>query len=337
MRRLAISLLLSTFVAGASAAPRQVPSAATLVPQPAIATIRDDVVQSLVALFPPALVRIYLNPGTEGFGASLALDLRHKGYAVAESRDSAAAAPGFDLAYQLDRVAGDLYHITLKIGPYTMARAYLAGASAVEPAGAWSFDITNATPDIRERIEVAREQRHSPGQPATTTAAAAATAYSDAGSPEWAAWLRAGPPPAQPPHFQPTAQAPAIRVQAPETPPPLPSDRGSPESVASVPVSASASPPPPDPTPTPAKSSAGPWRVQLGAYRGQADAALYAAVLLRRHAAALSTASPYYLESGTIVPHTLLQAGPYATRADALSVCRALRASRADCIVVMGG
>ncbi|WP_254054397.1 SPOR domain-containing protein [Sphingorhabdus sp. EL138] len=130
-----------------------------------------------------------------------------------------------------------------------------------------------------------------------------------------------------------TAQLPASKAVAPvPTPAPKPV---APPSVATPPAPAPAKAPPlakPAPAPAPAPvrtATTGNWRVQLGAFGDQNKAkALWNN--LEKRVSALNNLQPYLVAAGSI---TRLQAGPFATKAQASKVCGSVKASGNDCIV----
>jgi cell division protein FtsN len=104
-------------------------------------------------------------------------------------------------------------------------------------------------------------------------------------------------------------------------------------------VAARAEPPPPAPAPTraaPAPASAparaagaaGPWRVQLGAFSvaGNADR-LWTRL---SHRPELAGKAKLTIPAGRV---TKLQAGGFATQAQAESACRTLKSAGQDCLV----
>lgn len=91
------------------------------------------------------------------------------------------------------------------------------------------------------------------------------------------------------------------------------------------PAPKSAAPRPAAPVPA---SSAGDWRVQLGAFSEDGRArSLWSS--LSGKIVGLSAYQPYYVKGG---PVTRLQAGPLASSADAQRLCSRLKAAGADCI-----
>jgi uncharacterized protein len=82
--------------------------------------------------------------------------------------------------------------------------------------------------------------------------------------------------------------------------------------------------------PVPSATTAGAWRIQLGAFStpGAADTLWKS---LRGQVPTLSGKQPYLVKSGAI---TRLQAGSYASRGAADSACNAVRSSGSSCMVV---
>ncbi len=79
-------------------------------------------------------------------------------------------------------------------------------------------------------------------------------------------------------------------------------------------------------------ASSGGYRIQLGAFSNQAGADVMWKSL-RGRVASLSTKQPYLVRAGNI---TRLQAGGYASRADAERACSSVRSSGNSCLVVGG-
>lgn len=109
------------------------------------------------------------------------------------------------------------------------------------------------------------------------------------------------------------------------TPPPVGSDPA--DTTNSGPIYTPYTPPPtataPPPAPAPVRSappaaSSGSWRVQLGAFTTRANAQ----ALWSRLSGRMAGAQPSYVAAGNVVR---LQAGPYASRAAAISVCASIR------------
>jgi cell division septation protein DedD len=86
----------------------------------------------------------------------------------------------------------------------------------------------------------------------------------------------------------------------------------------------------PVPAPVPAAVAAsGPWRVQLGAFSAESGAnAQWKSVSAK--VGALAGKQRYLLKAGSV---TRLLAGPLASQADAEKLCKAVKASGADCLI----
>jgi cell division septation protein DedD len=139
----------------------------------------------------------------------------------------------------------------------------------------------------------------------------------------------------------PAAGAPVVReAPRPVKSAPLPPSETSrpPAKVATAtppPPKAAPAPAPAKPAPAPAKVSATPapartgnWRVQLGAFSEDARArSLWASI--KGKVSGLSGYQSYLEKSGGV---TRLQAGPLASQADAEKLCRAIKASGAECM-----
>ncbi len=122
-----------------------------------------------------------------------------------------------------------------------------------------------------------------------------------------------------------TAQLPASQAVRPApTPKPI-----TPAAVKPAPAPVAA-PPVAKPAPAPVQTAAnGKWRVQLGAFGNQNKAkALWNN--LEKRVSALNGLQPYLVDAGSI---TRLQAGPFATKAQASKMCNTVKASGNDCIV----
>ncbi len=88
-------------------------------------------------------------------------------------------------------------------------------------------------------------------------------------------------------------------------------------------------PTPPAVAPAPVQAMAGNWRVQLGAFRDENKAKnLWNS--LEGRMSGLQSLQPYLVKAGGI---TRLQAGPFATRSQADSMCASIKAAGSDCIV----
>ena len=113
--------------------------------------IASDVAAQLVALYPPAQVRLDLQHATEdAFGVALIAKLRGSGYAIAERAGQARAGPdpavmtrdqradaGRALRYIVDRPTPDLFRATVLIDDESLSRAYTEARGEFLPFGAW--------------------------------------------------------------------------------------------------------------------------------------------------------------------------------------------------------
>lgn len=122
-------------------------------------------------------------------------------------------------------------------------------------------------------------------------------------------------------YISPTDRQRGVRLAERSTPPPRPG-RPLPK-----PVMARGGKPMLAATPSAAPPAAGNWRIQLGAFRDQANAE----TLWSRVHPRLGTATPTYAKAGAVVR---LQAGGYATKAAAQRACTA---AGAPCVVVAPG
>ncbi len=116
------------------------------------------------------------------------------------------------------------------------------------------------------------------------------------------------------PNAAPTRPAPVVVARAEPTPPP------SRQAVVRT--------PPPAAAPAPARATGGPWRIQLGAFSVAGNADKLWAQLSRRPELAGKT--KLTIPAGRV---TKLQAGGFATQAQADTACRALKAAGQDCLV----
>lgn len=130
-----------------------------------------------------------------------------------------------------------------------------------------------------------------------------------------------------------TAQLPASQTVTP-APVQKPAPEPAPEPVVPAPVAkpapAPVATPVSKPTPAPVRAAvSGKWRVQLGAFGNQNKAkALWNT--LEKRVSGLNNLQPYLVAAGNI---TRLQAGPFATKAQANQMCNTVKASGNDCIV----
>lgn len=135
-----------------------------------------------------------------------------------------------------------------------------------------------------------------------------------------------------------TARLPASEAATPVT---IPTPTPTPRPVAPSPVTPSevkptpapaAAPPVERPAPVPAPVqtiSDGKWRIQLGAF-GDKDKAKALWNILEKRVSDLNGLQPYLVTAGSF---TRLQAGPFATKAQASKICSTVKASGNDCIV----
>ncbi len=103
-----------------------------------------DVVQKLVALYPPARTRFNLqHAAPDAFGSALVDTLRAKGYALAEFKPGAAdtSAPSsadLSMTYVVDQpLDAGLYRVTVQIDKQSLSRLYQGRDGALAPAGYW--------------------------------------------------------------------------------------------------------------------------------------------------------------------------------------------------------
>ena len=131
-------------------------------------TLAVNVVHKLTELYPPAKARLKLTQkASDPFGLALVRLLRERGYAVLEfaqnsktvKKDtkvtqgsstkissknlvepgSAEEASSLALSYILDTAGSpNMYHLTLKVGPKTISRAYVVKDGQTVAAGYWA-------------------------------------------------------------------------------------------------------------------------------------------------------------------------------------------------------
>ncbi|WP_336963368.1 SPOR domain-containing protein [Sphingobium aquiterrae] len=131
--------------------------------------------------------------------------------------------------------------------------------------------------------------------------------------------VKAAPPPPSE-----VARPPVKTATAAPTPPAKPAPRPAATPVPAKPATATT----PARAPAPAPARTGNWRVQLGAFSDDARAkTLWSS--LKGKVSGLSGYQSYLEKAGNV---TRLQAGPIASQADAEKLCRAIKASGADCI-----
>ncbi|HMQ20170.1 MAG TPA: SPOR domain-containing protein, partial [Sphingopyxis sp.] len=168
--------------------------------------------------------------------------------------------------------------------------------------------------------------------PADRNAARAAGAGAEeAAAPEAAA--RAPPPVRSVPQPIPAADVP------PSTPPtepgtsyaPPPESGALPPAAPPKPTPAPVAPPKPQPAPVQAAARAADnWRAQLGAFSQEGNARNLWAALERRYPA-LSANQPYLVKAGNL---TRLQAGNFASKADADKFCATVGSASQPCVVM---
>jgi hypothetical protein len=118
--------------------------------------LAGDAIKQIIKLWPPAKTKFEMqHAATDPFGLAMVKSLRNSGYALTEYKkasestkskvkgSSAAAsisnksvAQVYPLNYVLDQ-AGDLYRLTLSVGPQSITRPYLDRNGVFEPAGSW--------------------------------------------------------------------------------------------------------------------------------------------------------------------------------------------------------
>lgn len=101
-----------------------------------------DTVAQLVAIFPPARMRLNVIQETpDRFGQNLVTSLRSRGYAVMEYPASAEqpARGALPLSYVVDSPAdAAVFRVTVRVGRQTLSRAYASRPEGVYPAGVWA-------------------------------------------------------------------------------------------------------------------------------------------------------------------------------------------------------
>ncbi|MEL6875282.1 MAG: SPOR domain-containing protein, partial [Pseudomonadota bacterium] len=132
-------------------------------------------------------------------------------------------------------------------------------------------------------------------------------------------------PPTTPGAVQ-TAQLPPSRAVPPA---PQPRPVSPPPVTIPAPAPAPAVAPRPAPAPAPVRATSADWRVQLGAFSDQ-NKARNLWTSLEGRISALRQLQPYLVKAGNI---TRLQAGPFATRADADRMCSTVKSTGNACIV----
>lgn len=119
-------------------------------------------------------------------------------------------------------------------------------------------------------------------------------------------------------------------AQASPVAPPAVTPQPAPKPAPAAPVVPKPAPPAPKPAPAaPAVAASGDWRVQLGAFGEEGNARKLWAQLTGR-IASLKPLQPYLVKGGNV---TRLQAGPFATEAEAGRMCAKVKAAGNDCLV----
>lgn len=105
------------------------------------ATVAQDAVTQITALYPPAHTRIALqHAATDPFGVALIEGLRNAGYALVEFSDTGKQHTelGEPLSYVLDQLGErNLYRLTVSVGDQSLSRLYLNSDGNTTPAGYW--------------------------------------------------------------------------------------------------------------------------------------------------------------------------------------------------------
>lgn len=147
MRRGAIAILMLASVAGCATRATTHGNFIDKAPPGYDQSLVKDVVQQLVAVYPPARTRFDLQQATpDAFGAALVAALRSKGYALQEFAaatpvpgKAALSTPAIPMRYVVDQAPGaNLYRVSVYVGTQSLARAYLVQNDILVPAGAWS-------------------------------------------------------------------------------------------------------------------------------------------------------------------------------------------------------
>lgn len=143
--RLACLCVTAALLTACAITPRvATPPAAALAGAPdGLGSVADDAVRRLASWHPPGATRWTLQrPALDAFGLALVDRLRREGYAVEEAvapRGTATpAAQGALLDYVFEPVDAGVHRLTLRVGPRTLSRAYMASNGRMAAAGAWS-------------------------------------------------------------------------------------------------------------------------------------------------------------------------------------------------------
>jgi cell division septation protein DedD len=227
-------------------------------------------------------------------GTQLAAQLERD--AVAERQKLAGAAAGLTMA---DTATGT----TASGKPVAPAKPVVTAAAKpvlTRPATGSAIQTTDLPPSSANGTVIPTL----PSSP-NSTAANAGVDFASMGSPS-------APAPVAKPSASPGTVAPAPKPAAP-----------APKPVAPAPVATTASA-------APAVAASGDWRVQLGAFSEEGRArTLWSG--LERNNAALTGLQPYLVKAGTI---TKLQAGPFASQAEAKKVCDSVARSGQACFPI---
>ena len=227
-------------------------------------------------------------------GTQLAAQLERD--AVAERQTLAGAAAGLTMA---DTATGT----TASGKPVAPAKPVVTAAAKpvlTRPATGSAIQTTDLPPSSANGTVIPTL----PSSP-NSTAANAGVDFASMGSPS-------APAPVAKPSASPGTVAPAPKPAAP-----------APKPVAPAPVATAASA-------APAVAASGDWRVQLGAFSEEGRArTLWSG--LERNNAALTGLQPYLVKAGTI---TKLQAGPFASQAEAKKVCDSVARSGQACFPI---
>lgn len=126
-----------------------------------------------------------------------------------------------------------------------------------------------------------------------------------------------------------TAELPPSEPGTSYAPPPEVEDVPPVAAPAPVPVRVAAAAPPPAPKPTPAARKSG-WRAQLGAF-GEEGRARALWLSLEKKYPAVAAAQPYLVKAGAV---TRLQAGEFASKAEADAFCAKVKPGGQACVVI---
>ena len=112
------------------------------------AMMASNTVSRLVAIYPPAKTKIVMRQETpDTFGRNMVLDLRGRGYAVAEYVEPTVASkrplpPAEEgtvvLQYVVDRADANLYRVRITAGKYVLTGAFSVCDGKTVSAGKWT-------------------------------------------------------------------------------------------------------------------------------------------------------------------------------------------------------